>query len=352
MSATVAVLVVTFGSRRHFPRLKAALEAQTYRNFTLHVIDNASAPEERPSPEDFPVGTRLTQSDVNLGFAAANNLIARQAPTAEHYALLNPDAFPDPKWLAHLVEAAATSPGFGAFGSTQISDDDDRRYDGLGDCYHVVGLPWRGGLGWRRVGSPESGETFAACAAAALVRRAAWAEVGGFDERFFCYGEDVDLCFRLRLRGWRIAQTAEAVVRHVGSASSGRYSPFAVHHGVRNRIWTFVKNMPGWSFWAFAPAHAAMTLAFLGASLFRGTWRATFSGVAAALRGLEDVLRARRSIQSQRTASVSSLLAAMSWNPLSALRRAPVLKPIAAANATLSPPSPSSAAADSGRRER
>ena len=87
-------------------------------------------------------------------------------------------------------------------------------------------------------------EVFAACAAAALYRRDAFEALGGFEERFFCYYEDVDLGFRLRLAGGRCVLEPRAIVRHVGSASSGQVSGFAEYHGTRNRLWTFLRDMP------------------------------------------------------------------------------------------------------------
>ncbi len=104
-------------------------------------------------------------------------------------------------------------------------------------------------------------EVFAPCAAAALYRRAAFDEVGGFDEQYFCYFEDVDLGFRLRLRGHRCVYVHAAVVRHVSSAMSGYRSDFAVYHGERNAVWTFFKDMPGPLLWLYLPQHVALNIA-------------------------------------------------------------------------------------------
>ena len=97
------------------------------------------------------------------------------------------------------------------------------------------------------------GEIFAPCAAAALYRRAAFLEAGGFDEHFFCYMEDVDLGFRLRLLGYRCGYAPAAIVHHVGSGTTGARSPFTVYHGHRNLVWTYVKNMPTPWFWLYLP---------------------------------------------------------------------------------------------------
>lgn len=320
---TVGVVIVTFNSRAHFPRLKAALEAQTHP-FTLVVIDNASRAEERPAATDFPAGAEIRLMERNLGFAEGNNVAAASLDT-DFIALLNPDAFPAPGWLAQLVGAARANPDAAAFGSTQISAEDGTRFDGLGDCYHVAGVPWRGGYGWPVTRGARSGDCFSPCAAAALYRTSVWRELGGFDERFFCYCEDVDLGFRIRLAGHRVVQAGDAVVHHVGGASSGRRSAFAVFHGTRNRLWTFVKNMPAPAFWILLPLHIAMTLAFLVWSPFRGTGPATWRGVGAALAGIGPIWRTRRAVQRTRRARATDVLSVMAFSPFAMLSRAPVV---------------------------
>lgn len=320
------VIVVTFNSRAHFPRLKAALEAQTAPH-RLIVLDNASKPDQRPTPADLPANAELIQSETNSGFAAGNNRAAALLDT-EFIVLLNPDAFPEPDWLAALIAAADRHPDAAAFGSTQIDALDETKFDGLGDCYHIAGIPWRASCGAPRGdGPPPEGETFSPCAAAALYRRQAWIDARGFDESFFCYCEDVDLGFRLRLAGWRIVQLPNAIVRHVGGASSGRRSYFAVFHGTRNRLWTFVKNMPSGLFWLGLPGHIAATLLFLAVSPFRGTGKATWDGVGAALAGLPKILRARRAAQRTRKAHLADIAQALAWSPSALVQRRPVRPP-------------------------
>jgi N-acetylglucosaminyl-diphospho-decaprenol L-rhamnosyltransferase len=323
----IGIVIVTYNSRPHFARLKAALEAQTDQAFDLIVWDNASAPENRPCPEDFPIGARLVQSGGNLGFAIANNRAVAMLDTPL-VALLNPDAFPEPTWLARLRAAASRYPRAGAFGSTQIAAEQTELYDGLGDCYHAAGIPWRGGFGWpRAAASATTGETFSACAAAALYRTSAWRALGGFDERFVSYCEDVDLGFRLRLAGWRVMQIADAVVHHVGGASSGKKSRYAVENGTRNRLWTYVKNMPAPLLWLTLPAHVAMTLAFLAISPFRGTGAGTWAGVGQALGGLGPIIASRADIQATANASWLHIARMLAWSPFAMIKRAPLIRP-------------------------
>jgi len=322
---SVAVLIVAFNSKAHLARQIAALEAQTHRDFRAVLIDNASRPEERPDPETLPSWVTLIQSEENLGFAGGNNRTAQDARDAEFLALLNPDAFPEPGWLAALVEAAARYPQAAAFGSTQVLDAEPSRLDGAGDALHAIGIPWRGGLGMAASSLPAEGETFAACAAAMLIRTQDFQAVAGFDERFFCYVEDVDLSFRLRLAGRATMQIPGAVVRHIGGGVSARGSAFADFLGARNRVWMHVKCMPARIFWPLLPLTVAVTLANLVLNTLKGR-AAGWRGVMAALGDLGPAWAARQALRKARRASVSDIAAALAWNPLRLVDRKPVIR--------------------------
>lgn len=301
MPAAVSVLIVCFNSRAHVPRLKASLEAQTVP-YNLFVLDNASAHDQRPRAEDFPAHAQISQSETNLGFAAGNNFLAEKAHS-DFIALLNPDAFPEPDWLARLLAGAERHPRAGALGSTQIMADDDTRYDGLGDCMHALGGTWRGGHGANRAAlAPIEGESFGVCAAAALYRAEAWRAIGGFDESFFCFGEDADLCFRLRVHGWSSVQIADARVAHVGGGSTS--SEFSRYHNARNGLWLYAKSMPGLLYWPLLPAHAALQLYRYAGSFLQKTGRPYRRGVRAGLAGLPRIWRQRRGAPLGATARV------------------------------------------------
>lgn len=322
------VIVVSHNSARWLARMCAALELQTERRWRLIVVDNASGAAERPTQAQLPQGARLIQSQTNLGFAAANNLAAREAGETPFLVFLNPDAFPEPNWLAELIAVASRFPDAGAVGSTQMRADAPGVFDGAGDVMHATGLAYRALYGRRRDPPPPLGESFAACAAALLVRKDAFDDVGGFDERYFCYFEDVDLCFRLRLKGWRIVQAPSAVVAHVGGGSAGARSPFADFHGARNRTWTFVKCMPGALFWPLLPAHLLACGAVVTISLLRGRGLAAWRGFITALASIHYAWKARRLAQRSRTAGVRDIARALAWSPHVFLGRQPVIRPL------------------------
>jgi GT2 family glycosyltransferase len=320
-SPRVAVLIVAYNSGEHLQRAIDGLAAQTFRDFEIILWDNASADGAAQSAR-LPANGRFIRSKRNLGFAGGNNAAAKET-RAELLALLNPDAIPAPDWLERLVAALDAAPEAVMAASLQLSAEDPSRLDGLGDVFHVSGVSYRGGYGRRAPSPAPSGEVFAPCGAAALYRRAAFDAAEGFDERFFCYGEDVDLAFRMRLAGGICVLAGDAVVRHVGSATTGRRSEFATYHGVRNRIWTLVKDVPGPILLLSAPLHAAVLAVqlakapFHGPEVWRGTWRGIVDGVAGAPRFWAD----RHRLQASRRVSVEEIGRAMSWSPGRLMRR-------------------------------
>jgi GT2 family glycosyltransferase len=221
--------------------------------------------------------------------------------------LLNPDAFVEPEWLEELLLAAQRNPAFDVFGSKLINATLPTLLDGEGDSYHVSGLVWRTGHGMLATTQEENErEIFSPCAAAAMYRRSALLQLGGFDEDFFCYVEDVDLGFRLRLAGHRCLYVPKSVAHHVGSGTTGgQHSDFALYHGHRNLVWTFVKDMPGLLFWLLLPLHVSLSLASLVWFAMRHgrggvIWRAKRD----ALKGVPNMWRKRQLIQKSRVASV------------------------------------------------
>ncbi len=325
MTPIATIIVVTHNSARWLPRMTEALTAQIETRWRLVVIDNASRPEERPSASALPDSARLIQSETNTGFAEANNIAARGADTP-YLVFLNPDAFPCSDWLRMLIDTAEHHPDAAAIGSTQVRADAEDVFDGTGDVLHACGLAYRSNHGRPHGAPPPLGETFSACAAAMLVRREAFAAVGGFDARYFCFFEDVDLGFRLRLAGGSILQSPDAIVAHVGGGASGR--AFADFHGARNRLWTFVKCMPALLFWPLLPLHLVVSAAAATAALVKGRGFAAWRGIAAGVAGLAPIWRARRDVQRGRHASTGDIARALAWSPLAFVGKRPVIRPL------------------------
>lgn len=304
---SVVVIIVNWNSKMLLQKCLIALSRQTVRVRRVLVVDNASSDDSVACTKLVPA-TSLLQMSANLGFAAGNNRALSECNT-EFVALLNPDAFPAPDWLERLLAAANAYPNIAAFGSRQLCESTPEVLDGIGDSYHLSGLVWRNRSGARQTTNDlVSKEIFSPCAAAALYRRQALIDVGGFDEDYFCYVEDVDLGFRLRLAGHKAMYVPEAVVHHVGSATTGgQHSDFSVYHGHRNLVWTFVKNMPGALFWLLLPLHILLNIVTIMWFMARGQGGVILRAKRDAVKGLPQAWAKRQKIQAGRIASIREI---------------------------------------------
>lgn len=313
-SPSISIILVTWNSGANLPECLSALAQQTLQDFEVLVVDNNSMEGALDEIKGYHSKFKLTMKclDSNFGFAVANNIGVHLAQ-GKWIALLNTDAFPEPKWLENLILAAEQNQQFSQFSSKQIQYHCPEFLDGAGDCYHITGLAWRGYYNksvYEYGGQTQ--EVFSACATAALYSRDEFLKVGGFDEDYFSYFEDVDLGFRLRLGGAKCLYVPGAVVRHVGSASTGKRSDFSVYYGYRNMIWTFVKDMPFPYFWIFLPLHVLTLLFFFIYLTARGQGDAILRAILDGLRGLPKTLTKRKLIQQNIKIKTRDLLKIMS----------------------------------------
>jgi len=314
ISPLVSVIIVSWNSKRYLPHCLDSLSAQTNWDFEIIMLDNGSTDGGSMGLEERYSDLKLTPQkfNANLGYAIANNIGARLAH-GQWLALLNADAFPEPDWLEKLLHAAERNPEYKIFASRQLQANAPGLLDGAGDAYHITGLAWRQDY---NQSSTEYGhqkrEVFSACPTAALYSRDAFINAGGFDEDYFSYFEDVDLGFRLRLGGEKCLYVPEAVVHHVGSASTAKRSDFSVYYGYRNMIWTFVKNMPPPLFWIFLPLHVSAILFFASYLTLRGQGMVIWKAIFDAVRGLPKMIEKRKSIQKNKKIKPGELLKVMS----------------------------------------
>lgn len=313
---TVCVIIVNYNGGEFIQAAVDHLKEQAVRPDEVIIVDNGSTDG---SADTLDLGgldeARLIRLEENAGFARANNLAAKQA-RSDWLALLNPDALAQNDWLAELMKATTRYPDVSMFASAQLDAADPGVIDGAGDCYYFLGIPWRGGFGRQASELPDEGECFSPCGASALFRRSTFLEAGGFDESYFCYCEDVDLGFRLRLQGERCVFIPSAVVHHFGSAISGRYSDFTVRLGTRNRLRTYLTNMPPLALSLTLPGHVLAT-AYLGIrAAFQPHGKAMRKGIVQGLADLPAIISRRREVQKTRTHSSAAILRAMSWNPV------------------------------------
>jgi GT2 family glycosyltransferase len=302
----ISVIIVNFNGRAHLETCLVALERQDDARFEVVLVDNASVDDSvRIVRERFP-WVRLVVLAKNHGFAGGNNAGVAEA-RGRFVAFLNNDTRADPRWVVRLRAALEPEHDVAMATSRVVFMDDPSILDSAGDGLTRAGGAFKRGHGGAAAAESAPREVFGACGAAFMMLRSVFDEVGGFDEDFFLSHEDVDLSYRVRLRGYRVLYVPDATVEHAGSMTIGRTSRLSVFHGQRNLEWVYVKNTPGWFLWRTVPLHVIYNVAALVYFARAGHLGTFVSAKWAAMRGLPRMWRKRREIQSTRQVDLRRL---------------------------------------------
>ncbi|EME57536.1 glycosyltransferase [Amycolatopsis decaplanina] len=263
----VSVIVVNYRGAADTVTCLRALAEHDYPNLEVICVDNASGGTDVAEIKAAAPGVKLVESPANSGFAGGCNLGAKHA-TGTVLAFLNNDARPAPGWVGAAVAELRAQPTVAAVASKVLD------WDGTGTDFVDAGLTWFG-MGYKRhAGSPLSDvpaaeheiakDVLFATGSAMFVRAGVFAELGGFDERFFMFYEDVDLGWRLNLRGWRVRYVPESLTYHkhhatmstVDTPDSGRET-FLLE---RNALAALYKNLSDETLSRALPAALALAV--------------------------------------------------------------------------------------------
>lgn len=292
----IAVVVPNWNGLRFLPSCVESVLSQRDVEVELFVVDNGST----DGSQHF-----LGRSDIrhvalerNMGFARAVNLgfALTEAPLV---LVLNMDTLVQAECLSRLAAALEADQMLGGVQPRilQLGSEPARIYS-AGQTLLDDGRAFERGAG--QPDGPRfqvSREVFGVCGAACLLRRGFFASVGGYDERYFSFYEDVDLNARGRLQGWKFQYVPEAVVLHAGNAgwraAAARPSAFNARLVARNRLATALKSLPARAL----PRLLVVETGSLARSSLRGTFAATLAGKLAAVRWLPALLAERRRLR-------------------------------------------------------
>lgn len=302
--AEVAAAVINFNTAGLAVRsVESLLAAGVPR---ILVLDNASGEADyrrlcealgsRP-------GVRLVRSESNLGFAAGSNRLIDEAladAACERVLLLNSDAIVEGRGLDACLDAMRRG-GYDLMGGRMMK----LAAPGAAAEVDSLGITLYGSLlasNRKSTADAYLGPT----GGFALYSRRFLEEVKRmhsyvFDDAYFCYAEDTDLCVRARLLGFDAGYVDEVVAHHEGQASNaGQYNDFILYHGIRNSIWMAAKSIPGRILLARLPSvialHGAIVLRHTLQGRIGTLWRLYRDAIAR----LPEVLRQRRAIQASR----------------------------------------------------
>ncbi len=303
-TAPIAVVIPSWNCLNDLSGCLESVRAQTAVDVELLVVDNGSGDGTVAFLEQ--EGIDHVALPRNLGFARAVNLgVSRtRSPLVMP---LNADTALEPDCLEHLAAALAADPALGGVqplilqlepGAPRRPDDPAAVVYSLGQALTADGRGREEGAGLRRGEvSTERREVFGVCGAACMLRRELLVELGGYEERYFAFCEDVDLNVRARVAGWRFGLEPGAVVWHLGKAawSAGFTRPAADNARLvaRNRLATQIKFMPAGS----TPRIALVEAGALARAAGARRLRSTVAGKLAALRWLPGLIGERRRLR-------------------------------------------------------
>jgi GT2 family glycosyltransferase len=304
---SISVVIVAFRQREALVvalQSASAAAALVPGGAEVIVVDNGGLADLiRQSAPD----ARLIEPGANIGFAGAVNraiAIAR----GRWIALLNDDARLHEDALAVALRAGESDPRIGSVAGQVRFEAAPGVINSAGIAVDSLGVAVERFAG-RPVAEATAGEVFGATGCFALYRSAMLAHVGGFEERFFAYLEDVDLAWRAAAAGWTAMYEPAAVALHRGSASSGEGSSLKYRLVGRNRVWLLARNATG----------AQLRRALLGVLLYDGAYIAyamlvdrTLAPLQGRLTGLRRWRTMRRERDGDRT-TVALSPAAAGW---------------------------------------
>lgn len=318
MQKNIVVVIPNWNGAEDLPTSIDSVLEQSYKNFTLIVVDNGSVDDSRDIIESYAQKDTRIQGmylDKNYGYTGGVNpgIQAAIDQKANYVAPFNNDARASRRWLEHLVNFLDAHPEYGIAACT-ILHADGKTIDSTADLYTIWGIPFPRGRD-EAASSRYNADTeiFGASGGASMYRIDMLKQIGFFDQDFFAYYEDIDLSFRAQLAGWKVAFVPEAVVYHEQGKTSARLAkravtdrsanPFTTKQFMKNLPYIVVKDIPAVLLWRVLPRFLLAYHMFFFRAFTDGRGKAALQGVGLFWLRLPKKLMQRRHIQKTRTVS-------------------------------------------------
>ncbi len=247
----VAVVILNWNGQKYLEQFLPFVLSSTYPELEVIVADNASSDESVAFLRKQFSGVRIIENKENFGFAGGYNAALAQVE-ADYFVLLNSDVEVTPGWLEPVIAQMESDPAVAA-AQPKLKDWNDRQlfeYAGAaGGFIDSFGYPFCRGRIFDTVETDQNqyndiSEIFWASGAALFIRSRAWKEIEGFDEHFFAHMEEIDLCWRLKLRGYKVIYCPDSTVYHIGGGTLQTESPYKTYLNYRNNLAMLLKNLP------------------------------------------------------------------------------------------------------------
>ncbi|MFA6946424.1 MAG: glycosyltransferase family 2 protein [Pedobacter sp.] len=248
---SVAAVILNWNGLKYLEKFLPSVIASTYPNLEIVVGDNASTDNSVAFLRENYPSVRVIINDQNYGFAGGYNRILEQVD-AEYFILLNSDVEVAANWIEPMVHMMESEPYIAVAQPKILSFNkkDHFEYAGAAGGYiDSLGYPFCRGRIFDTV-EPDQGqyddvsEIFWASGAALFIKQKNWIEIGGLDGDFFAHMEEIDLCWRLKNKGYMIVFSPKSKVYHLGGGTLNAESPFKTYLNFRNNLVLLQKNLP------------------------------------------------------------------------------------------------------------
>ena len=262
--------------------LESVVRDTSHHRYEILLVDNGSSDGSVRAAQDRFPQLRVLDLAENQGYAGGCNR-GIEAARGDYVLLLNDDTEVEAGWLSELVRAAEEDPTIGACQPKirSLGDRDRFEYSGAaGGLMDIYGYPFSRGRLMDHVEEDvgqydDPIETFWASGVAMLIRRAALDDAGLFDETFFAYMEEIDLCWRLQLQGYRVVYVPSAVVFHIGGFSLDKRVRKRMYLNHRNSLIMLLKNYSARSLIGILPVKLLLEGFIMSAALLRNPLRSS-----------------------------------------------------------------------------
>ena len=241
----VSVITPNYNGEKFLDKYFKSLELDSEYIGEVIIVDNGSIDSSLDYIENnsftFPVV--VIENSQNLGFAPAVNQGIEKS-RHDYIFSLNNDTEIKEGSIKAMIDLIRGNDVF-SVQAKMLQAQNRGLVDDAGDEYNLLGWTKKTGENRNSDKYVQVNEIFSSCAGASLYKKSIFDEIGLFDDEFFAYMEDVDLAIRSQIYGYRNLLCPDAVVYHIGSATSGsRYNEFKVRIAARNNVWTVYKNLP------------------------------------------------------------------------------------------------------------
>jgi len=273
----VAIVILNWNGRKYLEQFLPSVLATSYSNCEVVVVDNGSTDDSVQFLQKNYASVRLVGFPLNYGFAKGYNEALKQVQ-ADYYVLLNTDVEVSTHWLQPMVELLETDKTIAACQPKILSYGNKKLFDyagAAGGWIDKFGYPFARGRIFD-VCEEDHGQyndpswIFWASGAAMVIRSNIFREVKGFDEYFFAHQEEIDLCWRIQLAGYKLMSCPQSVVYHIGGGTLPRGNTKKTYLNFRNNQILLAKNLPWSQKWWKIPFRIFLDLVSATKGLFNG----------------------------------------------------------------------------------